>query len=139
MVNTPPAAGETLREIAARYDRDYETVRALAKRPGWPKPIGKQGRAYTYDPAEVDPIASAAYERPAVNLKPTRLYTAREIEAATGITTATIRADQTKVRADGTPRWPAADDTTQPAHRWYGRTVLSELRNRRAYRRSSEG
>ncbi|MFJ1581572.1 hypothetical protein [Streptomyces sp. NPDC088182] len=138
MVDTPPAAGETLREIAARYGRDYETVRALAKQPGWPKHIGKRGRAYVYDPAEVDPIASAAYERPAVGLSPNRLYTAREIEAATGITAATIRADQTKVRADGTPRWPAPDDTTLPAHRWYGRTVLAELKNRRAYRRTDK-
>ncbi|MEV6425708.1 hypothetical protein [Streptomyces sp. NPDC051662] len=138
MVDTPPAAGETLREIAARYDRDYETVRALAKRPGWPEHIGKRGRAYVYDPAEVDPIASEAYQRPAPNLEPNRLYTAREIEAATGISAATIRADQTKVRASGTPRWPAPDDTTQHAHRWYGRTVAAELKNRRAYRRTDK-
>ncbi|MEV7871490.1 hypothetical protein AB0P17_36570 [Streptomyces sp. NPDC088124] len=137
MVDTPPPPGETLREIAARYGRSYETLRTLAKRPGWPTPNGRKGGAYTYDPADVDPIATAAYRRPAA-LAPRRLYTAREIATATGISAGTIRADRTKTRADGTPRWPAPDDTTGPAHRWYGRTVTAELERRHAYRRTTQ-
>ncbi|MEV7422854.1 hypothetical protein [Streptomyces sp. NPDC091212] len=136
MVDTPQPVGETLREIAARYGRDYETVRALAKRAGWPDPVGKRGGAYTYDPAAVDPIATAAYRRPTTELRPRRLYTAREIATATGISAGTIRADRTKKRADGTPRWPAPDDTDGPAHRWYGKTITAELKKRRTYSRA---
>ncbi|MFJ2178907.1 hypothetical protein ACIOHE_39190 [Streptomyces sp. NPDC087851] len=136
MVDTPPPAGETLREIAARYGRTYETVRALTKRPGWPAPIGKKGGAHTYDPADVDPIATAAYRR-AAPLEPDRLYTARQIAAITSISEGTIRADRAKLRTDGTPRWPAPDGTTRTgANLWYGRTVTAELKKRHSYRRA---
>jgi predicted DNA-binding transcriptional regulator AlpA len=55
------------------------------------------------------------------------------IEALTGVTAATIRADRSR------GRWPAPDDTGGRAHRWYGKTVTTALTTRRGYHRSTEG
>ncbi len=134
MVDAAPEY-ETLREIAARHGRAYDTLRNhWARHPDWPAPAPeRRGRFLVYDPAAVDEVIARHFARPAVELEPRRLYTAREIEALTGISAATIRADRTRLRVDGTPRWPAPDDTTQRAHRWYGRTVAGELKRRQAY------
>ncbi|MER5559687.1 hypothetical protein ABT071_13885 [Streptomyces sp. NPDC002506] len=133
MVDAAPEY-ETLREIAARHGRAYDTLRNhWSRHPDWPPAVDKRGRSLLYDPAAVDDVIARHFTRPAVDLDPRRLYTAREIEALTGITAATIRADRTKARADGTARWPAPDDTSQRAHRWYGRTVSEELKRRQAY------
>lgn len=59
-----------------------------------------------------------------------RLYAAKEIEQLTGITAATIRAERSK------GHWPAPDDTSSRAHRWYGATVSQALSKRRGYHRS---
>ncbi|MFE0036821.1 hypothetical protein [Streptomyces sp. NPDC059015] len=128
MVDTP--AGETLREIAARYDRSYETLRTeWSRHPAWPSPVGKRGRALVYDPAVVDQFVAEQLARSTPDLESGRLYTAREIEAATGLKAATIRGDASK------GRWPAPDDTTGPANRWKGSTVTAALQGRRGYRR----
>lgn len=127
----PPAEGETLREIAARHGRAYNTLRnQWSRHPDWPDPVGKRGRSYVYDPAAVDRVIAEHFERPAAELEPRRLYTAREIEALTGVTAATIRADVTR------GRWPAPDDTSQRANRWYGETITTALTARRGYRRA---
>jgi transposase-like protein len=132
MVDTPPADGETLREIATRHGRAYDTLRAQwSRHPAWPTPVGKRGRSYIYDPAAVDTVIAEHFERPAAELQPGRLYTAREIAAAVGISESTIRAERSK------GRWPAPDDTEGVANRWYGRTVTPVLKNRRGYRRST--
>lgn len=81
----------------------------------------------------MDRVIAQHFTRDAAELEPRRLYTAREIEALTGVTAATIRADITR------GRWPAPDDTAQRAHRWYGTTVTAALTARRGYRRSTEG
>lgn len=134
MVDTPDTAGETLREIAARHGRAYNTLRTVwSRHPDWPAPLGRRGRSYVYDPADVDTVIAEHFERDTVKLEPRRLYTARQIAEATGISAATVRADQAKTRADGTPRWPAPDDTSGPANRWYGKTVKNAVANRRSY------
>ncbi|MFI7014399.1 helix-turn-helix transcriptional regulator [Streptomyces sp. NPDC050164] len=128
----PPTEGETLREIATRHGRAYNTLRnQWSRHPAWPDPLPeKRGRSYVYDPAAVDRVIAEHFERQAVELEPRRLYTAREIEALTGVTAATIRADQSR------DRWPAPDDTSTRAHRWYGETVTAALTARRGYRRA---
>lgn len=134
MVDTPP--GETYAEIATRTGRAETTIRnQWARHPAWPAPTGKRGRQLLFDPAHVDRFLAAHVDRQAVELEPRRLYTAREIENLTGITAATIRADRTK------GRWPAPDDTSSRAHRWYGITVTEALAGRRGYRKnaSSDG
>ncbi|MFF1416554.1 hypothetical protein [Streptomyces sp. NPDC058280] len=138
MVDRPAAAGETLREIAARHGRAYDTLRTQwSRHPDWPPPIGKRGRSQVYDSAAVDRVIAKHFQRSATKLEPRRLYTAREIETATKITAATIRADQSKKRADGTPRWPAPDDTSETANRWYGATITKALKGRRSYGRAA--
>ncbi|MEO3978794.1 hypothetical protein [Streptomyces sp. CAU 1734] len=133
MVDTPAPTGETLTEIAERHHRTYETLRTeWSRHPAWPAPIGKRGRSHVYDPAAVDRVIAEHLARPTPTLTPDRLYTAREIEAATGISTGTIRADRS------TGRWPAPDGKTGRAHSWYGRTITPILQNRRAYRRATE-
>ncbi|MFG2144118.1 hypothetical protein ACGFRG_07950 [Streptomyces sp. NPDC048696] len=130
MVDRTPE-GETLREIAERHGRAYNTLRAQwSRHPAWPAPIGKRGRSYIYDPAAVDAVITEHFARHATDLEPRKLYTAREIEAATGITAATIRADRSK------GRWPAPDDVTGPAHRWYGEKITQAVIKRRSYRRN---
>ena len=131
----PPVEGETLREIAARHGRAYNTLRnQWSRHPDWPDPLHeKRGRSYVYDPAAVDRVIAKHFGRQAAGLEPRRLYTAREIEALTGVTAATIRADVTR------GRWPAPDDTSERAHRWSGETVTTALTARRGYRRSTEG
>ncbi|MEV4033416.1 hypothetical protein [Streptomyces umbrinus] len=125
---------ETLREIAARHGRAYNTLRnQWSRHPAWPDPVGKRGQAYVYDPVKVDEAIAEHFAREGAELEPARLYTAREIEAATGITAATIRADRSR------SRWPAPDDSSGPAHRWYGRTVAQALVGRRGYRRGATG
>lgn len=134
MIVAAGTPSETLREIAARYDRAYSTVRnEWATHAAWPAPADKVGRAYVYDTSAVDAVIAKHFTRPAVELEPRRMYTAKEIAELTGISAATIRADRTKLRADGTPRWPAPDDTAGPAHRWSGTTVTKALKGRRAY------
>ncbi|MEV5607000.1 hypothetical protein [Streptomyces sp. NPDC052225] len=127
----PTSQGETLAEIADRYGRAYNTIRnQWARHDAWPAPIGKSGRSLTYDPAAVDQVVREHFVRPAAELQPRRLYTAREIEEATGVTAATIRADRSK------GRWPAPDDTSGRAHRWTGKTVMTAVSARRSYGRS---
>ncbi|MFE6362959.1 helix-turn-helix transcriptional regulator [Streptomyces sp. NPDC057806] len=131
MVDNPE--GETYADIAARHGRSEAHVRNVwARRPQWPGPIGRRGRHLIFDPAAVDEAVTDHIGRPAVHLEPHRLYTAKEIEAATGITAATIRAD----RAKG--RWPAPDDTSSRAHRWKGETVTQALAGRRPYRKAAD-
>ncbi|MER8083831.1 hypothetical protein ABTZ57_01380 [Streptomyces sp. NPDC094048] len=139
MVSTQPE-GETLREIAARHNRSYDTVlNVWSHHPDWPAPIGKRSRSRVFDPAAVDAVITKHFTRETTAFEPRRLYTAQEIAKATGISAATIRADQSKKRADGTPRWPAPDNTEGPANRWYGATVNTALAGRRGYRRSADG
>ncbi|MEU3520309.1 hypothetical protein ABZ770_34430 [Streptomyces sp. NPDC006654] len=117
-------------EIAARHGRAEPTIRnQWARHPEWPAPLPSQrGKFLLFDPAAVGRFVAANVDRQAADLEPRRLYTAREIETLTGITAATIRADRSK------GRWPAADDTTGRAHRWYGATVTGVLAGRRPYR-----
>lgn len=100
--------------------------------PAWPKPIGKRGKFLVFDPAAVDKAIGEHIDRPALELEPRRLYTAREIEQLTGITAATIRADRSK------GCWPGPDDDSGRAHRWYGATVTNALNQWRAYRKTSD-
>ncbi|GAB2714564.1 helix-turn-helix transcriptional regulator [Streptomyces bullii] len=131
MVETPQ--GETYTEIAARHGRsEYRVRNAWARHPQWPEPIGKRGKQLLFDPAAVDQVIAEHIERPAVELEPRRLYTAKEIEALTGVTAATIRADRSK------GRWPVPDDTSGRAHRWNGATVTQALAGRRAYHKAGE-
>ncbi|MFF9312163.1 helix-turn-helix transcriptional regulator [Streptomyces sp. NPDC014748] len=126
----PRPEGETLREIAARHNRSYDTLsNQWSQHPSWPDPIGKRGRAYVYDSTAVDAVIAEHFDRPAAPLEPRRLYTAKEIEALTGITAATIRADRSK------GRWPAPDDDSGRAYRWYGATVSKAVKGRRGYHR----
>ncbi|MFB6950193.1 hypothetical protein ACFCXP_11235 [Streptomyces niveus] len=134
MVKSPAPEGETLREIAARHGRAYDTLRTVwSRHPDWPDPLGRRGRSYVYDPAAVDKVIADHFARDTVELEPRRLYTARQIAQLTGISANTIRADQAKTRADGTPRWPAPDDTSGPANRWYGKTIKNTVATRRSY------
>ncbi|MFJ1858756.1 hypothetical protein ACIOHA_15775 [Streptomyces anulatus] len=131
MVATPPAEGETLREIADRYGRSHATIANVwSQHPDWPAHVGKRGRAYVYDPAKVDKVVEEHFMRP-LPFEPRRLYTARQIAELTGITAGTIRADVSK------GRWPAPDDTEGPANRWRGATVTAALAGRQVYRRST--
>ncbi|MFC8676703.1 helix-turn-helix transcriptional regulator [Streptomyces griseorubiginosus] len=125
----PAPKGETLREIANRHGRAYNTLRnQWARHPDWPDPLPeKRGRSLLYDPADVDRVIAQHFARSTTELEPRRLYTAKEIEQATGIKTTTIRADRS------TGRWPAPDDTSSRAHRWYGATITTTLKNRRSY------
>jgi len=131
MVDHP---GLTTPEIAERYGRSLHTVTKLWRRaPDWPPPIGRRGKHYEYDPAAVDTWITEHIGREPVELEPTRLYTARELETAgVGITANTIRADQSR------GRWPKPDDITGGANRWYGRTVQAALAKRRGYQRQHE-
>ncbi|MEV5472766.1 helix-turn-helix transcriptional regulator [Streptomyces sp. NPDC052207] len=129
MVNAA-TEGETLKEIAARHGRAYNTVRAhWSRHPDWPAPIDKRGRENLYDPAAVDAVIARHFVRTATELEARRLYTAREIEDLTGVSAATIRADRSK------GRWPAPDDTSNRAHRWLGAAVSKALEGRRGYRK----
>ncbi|MEE4493563.1 hypothetical protein [Streptomyces sp. BE230] len=126
MVDTPHSEGETLRDIAARHGRAYDTLRAQwSRHPAWPAPIGKRGRSYIYDPAAVDTVIAEHFTRSTPAFEPGRLYTAREISDLTGISAATIRADVSK------GRWPAPDDASQMANRWTGTTITTALTGRR--------
>ncbi|MFJ8931564.1 hypothetical protein ACIRLA_33775 [Streptomyces sp. NPDC102364] len=124
--------GETLREVADRYDRAYDTVRnQWSRHDAWPAPLPiKRVRASLYAPADVDRFVADHFTLPTPELEARRLYTGGEIEKATDITAATIRADRSK------GRWPAPDDTSGRAHRWYGKTVMTAVNARRAYGRS---
>lgn len=70
-----------------------------------------------FDPAAVDKVIAEHIERPAAELELRRLYTAKEIEALTGITAATIRAERSK------GHWPPP--ATRPATHTAGRAALS--------------
>lgn len=132
MVNTPTPDGETLREIAARHGRAYDTLRAQwSRHPAWPNPIGKRGRSYLYDTTAVDEAIAEHFVRSTPTFEPRRLYTARDIATAAGISTATIRADVSK------GRWPAPDDTTEMANRWLGATITTALAGRRRDHRTA--
>ncbi|MGW2501824.1 helix-turn-helix transcriptional regulator [Streptomyces sp. NPDC001588] len=131
MVNAAPE-GETLKEIAARHGRAYNTVRAhWSRHPDWPAHIDKRGREKVYDSAAVDAVIAQHFARTTTELEARRLYTAREIEDVTGVTAATIRADRSK------GRWPAPDDTQGRSHVWYGATVAKALEGRRSYRKDA--
>ncbi|AEW94617.1 MULTISPECIES: hypothetical protein [Streptomycetaceae] len=117
-------------EIAERYGRSADTVsKQWSTREEWPRPVGKRGRWLEYDALEVAAFVRDHVERELVSLDPQRLYTAQEIEAATGIKAATIRADRSR------GRWPDPDDTEHGAQRWSGRAVSAVLATRRGYRR----
>ncbi|WDO09940.1 hypothetical protein ME763_32135 [Streptomyces murinus] len=128
MVDTPP--GQTYAEIAAQYGRADTTIRnQWARHPDWPKPLPeKRGRFAQFDPAAVTRFVAKHVDSKVIDLEPRRLYTAREIEQLTGVTTGTIRADRSR------GRWPAPDDRSSRAHRWYGATVTKALAGRRGYR-----
>ncbi|MER8233486.1 hypothetical protein [Streptomyces sp. NPDC094049] len=132
MVATEPE-GETLSEIAARYGRAETTVRnQWTTHPDWPDPLGRgggQGRPNVYDSTEVDAVVAEHFLRPVVELEASRLYSAAEIEAATGISAGTIRADVSK------GRFPQADDKRGAAKVWRGATVTEALAGRHGYRR----
>ncbi|NGO68536.1 hypothetical protein [Streptomyces boncukensis] len=134
MVDRAPK-GETLREIADRHGRSYDTVRKQwARHPDWPAPIGKRGRWHVYDSAAVDRVIGEHFARPAVQLQPRRLYTAQQLEeAGAGITAGTIRADLSR------GRWPQPDSTDDGVNRWYGTTATAALAQRRSYKRSVDG
>jgi predicted DNA-binding transcriptional regulator AlpA len=126
MVNPP---GMIIPEIERRYGRSRATVKRWTTRPGWPKPIDKRGSWLEYDPAAVDEWVRKNIKRPPVELEPTRLYTAQQIEAAgAGVTAGTIRADLSR------NRWPQPDSTDDNVNRWLGSTVQEALANR-IYRR----
>ncbi|WP_267244366.1 hypothetical protein [Streptomyces sp. PR69] len=128
MVDAPK--GETLREIAARYNRAYDTLRTRwARHPAWPDSIGWRGRAKVYDSAEVDKVIAEHIAPAPVELDPNRLYTAREIANLVGISPGTIRAEVSK------GRWPAPDAPEGVANRWYGSTAAEALKNRGGYHR----
>jgi len=131
MVDSQPQ-GETLREIAARYGRAYNTLRAQwCRHPAWPPPIGKRGRFNLFDPAAVDRVVAEHFDRQAVALEPRRLYTAQQLEdAGIGVKAGTIRADLTR------GRWPEPDDTEHGVNRWTGKTVMTAMTGRRGYRRN---
>lgn len=132
MVDNQPE-GETLREIAARLGRAYDTLRTQwSRHPAWPAPLGKRGRSYVYDPAAVDAVIAEHFAREATTFEPGRLYTAREIADLAGLSPTTIRVDLAK------GRWPAPDDTTQMANRWTGATVTTALAGRRGYGRTKD-
>lgn len=132
MVANPPTDGETLREIATRYGRAYNTLSAQwSRHEAWPAPVGRRGHAYVYNSAEVDAVVQEHFVREDTALQPRRLYTAREIAELAGISAATIRADVSK------GRWPAPDDTEGPANRWTGATITAALKGRRGYQRKS--
>ncbi|WP_018385275.1 hypothetical protein [Wenjunlia vitaminophila] len=118
---------ETLREIAARHGRSYDTVRnKWSRHPDFPAPVGKRGRSLEYDTQAVDRWVQAEKGRPAPDLEPARLYTAQDLEVAgVGITAGTIRADLAR------GRWPKPDHTTG-GNRWRGATVIKHLAGRRA-------
>lgn len=126
---------ETLREIAARHGRAYNTLRnQWSRHPAWPDHVGRRGQAYVYDPQEVDEVIAEHFEREGAKLEPSRLYTAQQLEAAgIGIKAGTIRADLTR------RRWPEPDDTEGGVNRWYGRTATQALEGRRGYRRGTQG
>ncbi|MFC1410494.1 helix-turn-helix transcriptional regulator [Streptacidiphilus sp. N1-12] len=125
-----PRPTETLADIASRTDRSLETVRGWSKTSTWPAPAGRVGRAHAYATADVDAWLTRHILRTVPALQPRRLYTAAEIERATGIKVSTIRSDVSR------GNWPAPDDTSQRAHRWYGHTVNSAVANRHPYRQS---
>jgi uncharacterized protein YjcR len=120
-------------EIAETYGVNPHTVRTTwTQHPHWPAPAGKRGRYKEYDADAVAAFVREHVERHAVELEPTRLYTAQDLEAAgVGITAATIRA----YRSRG--RWPDPDNTDHGVNRWLGSTAAKALEGRRRYRRST--
>ncbi|GAA0705222.1 hypothetical protein GCM10010193_70350 [Kitasatospora atroaurantiaca] len=126
-----PAEGETVEEIAARYDVHRTTVQKnWTRHPDWPQPTGKRGRWLVYDPAAVDTWHDTRNTRPPAGLLPGRQYTAIEIEAATGFTSANIRAALSK----GT--WPPPEGKSSRANTWSGATVETAIAARRSYRKA---
>ncbi|MGI5133858.1 MULTISPECIES: helix-turn-helix transcriptional regulator [unclassified Streptomyces] len=96
------------------------------------RPSRHARKQQTYDAASVAAFVRDHVDRPAVELEPRRLYTAREIEDLTGVKAATIRSDRTR------GRWPAPDDESERAHRWYGATVTRALAGRRGYHKADD-
>ncbi|MGW0578314.1 helix-turn-helix transcriptional regulator [Streptomyces sp. NPDC002920] len=120
----------TAPQIAERYQRALNTVTTdWIQRPEFPDAVGRQGQHKTYDADAVAAFVRDHIHRPTVELEPARLYTARDIEAVTGITASTIRADKSK------GRWPQPDDLSGRADQWLGSTITEALRNRRGYHR----
>ncbi|MBK3630526.1 hypothetical protein JHN59_38170 [Streptomyces sp. MBT49] len=121
-------------EIADLYDVSPHTVtKSWARHSAWPAPVDKRGRYKEYDAHDVERFVRDHVQRAAVDLEPTRLYTAPELEAAgIGITAGTIRADLTR------GRWPAPDRTEHGVNQWLGSTAAQALAGRRGYRRSAQ-
>ncbi|WP_282795169.1 hypothetical protein [Streptomyces sp. CC224B] len=120
----------TAPEIAEKYGVSIHTVtKSWAQHPAWPDAIGKRGRYKAYSPWHIETFVYNHVARPAVALEPRRLYTAREIADAAGISAGTIRADRTR------GRWPEPDDVEGGVNRWYGETATMALASRRGYRK----
>ncbi|MGK5728943.1 hypothetical protein [Streptomyces sp. URMC 124] len=123
--------GETVAEIADRHSRSVPTVKRWTQHPKWPAPLGKRGKWYEYDPAAVDAWVQEHHARPAVDLEPTRLYTAQQLEdAGIGITATSIQSDLSR------GRWPAPDAEDGNVKRWLGASVIATLFRRRPYRKT---
>lgn len=128
-----PAEGETVAEIAARYNVHLTTVQKnWTRHPDWPQPAGKRGRWLVYDPTAVDTWHDTRNARQPAGLLPDRQYTTAEIEKITGFTASNIRAALSK----GT--WPAPEGRDGRANTWSGATVETSIAARRAYNRSDE-
>ncbi|MFJ2303779.1 MULTISPECIES: hypothetical protein [unclassified Streptomyces] len=130
----PRREPETLDEAAARTGRPVTTLRhTYSRHPAWPAPLPeRRGRHTLYDPAAIDAFLRDHVDRAVPQLEPTRLYTARQLEAAgVGITAGTIRADRTR------GRWPAPDSADGGTNRWTGATATKALANRRGYRKAT--
>jgi uncharacterized protein YjcR len=124
-----PAAGTTLPEIAERYKRSRETVRAWTRRPGWPAPLGRRGRFYEYDAAAVDAVVRAEIlgEAPATT-DPGRLLTDAEVAERAGVELRTL----TGYIARG--QWIEPDDVTDGVRRWRQDSVDRKLATRKRRR-----
>lgn len=125
-MNDNPAtssAGETITEIAARYGRARSTVSTKwSLRHDWPAPIGTRGRAYLYDPEEVDAWFNwHPQEVATVDWIPVGLYSLREVAAASGVRLSTLRS---RLYSGA---WPAADDVSGMTHLWFGTTIVAAL------------
>ncbi|MFJ6841364.1 helix-turn-helix transcriptional regulator [Streptomyces griseoluteus] len=124
----------TAPQIAQKYERALTTVMTdWTQRATFPDPVGRSGRHYTYDAQAVAAYVRDYVDRPGVELEADRLYTAREIEALTGIKASTIRADKKR------GRWPQPDGISGRADVWLGSTVTTTLNGRRGYHRKPTG
>jgi predicted DNA-binding transcriptional regulator AlpA len=123
----PP--GLTTPEIAEKYGRTLNTVQTdWTQRGTFPPAIDRRGKHKVYDAEAVAQFVRENVARTVPELEAERLYTAADIEEATGIKRSSIRAAKSR------GAWPDPDNTTGRADRWFGRTVTAALANRRGYR-----